>query len=104
MLYSPVKRKPELNPPPPVPEWAWDMVPDGDGGGGMAMAHTTTTYTDYVVGTLFINMVDASKEQLVWQGRAEKTLNEDTKPEKREKNINDAVQKVFYKYPPKIKK
>src|SRR6185369_2121122 len=40
------------------------------GGGGM----TTTTINDYVEGSLFINVI--SKNNLVWQGRATKTLDE----------------------------
>ena len=66
----------------------------GWGGGG---GTTTTQINDYVEGTLFINMI--SNEKLVWQGRAVKTLDENQSPEKRERNINYAVEDVFRKYP-----
>jgi hypothetical protein len=39
-------------------------------GGGFST--TTINYDTYVDGTLFIEMVDASKKQLVWQGRGTK--------------------------------
>jgi len=68
-------------------------------GGGMSTTHVS--YNDYTVGTLFINMIDGEKEQLIWQGRGEKTISEGASPEKREKNINNATAKIFSKYPPK---
>jgi hypothetical protein len=68
-------------------------------GGGFST--TTINYNDYIEGTLFINMVDAAKQQIVWQGRATKTLDENANAEKRDKNINSAVQQIFSKYPPK---
>jgi hypothetical protein len=68
-------------------------------GGGFST--TTINYNDYLEGTLFINMVDAAKQQIVWQGRATKTLDENANAEKRDKNINSAVQQIFSKYPPK---
>jgi len=68
-------------------------------GGGMTTTHVN--YSDYTVGTLIVSLADASKQQLVWQGRAEKTISEGATPEKREKNINNAAAKIFSKYPPK---
>jgi hypothetical protein len=68
-------------------------------GGGFST--TTINYNDYIEGTLFINMVDAAKQQIVWQGRATKTLDENATAEKRDKNINYAVKQIFSKYPPK---
>jgi hypothetical protein len=65
-----------------------------------------TTYVNvenYVDGTLFVNMVDKSSEKLVWQGRGTKTLEEHPTPEKKEQNINYAIQQIFTKYPPKKK-
>lgn len=68
-------------------------------GGGFS---TTTINTEqYVEGTLFVDMIDVSKKQLVWQGRAVGTLDPDASAEKREANINAAVKQVFTKYPPK---
>lgn len=66
-------------------------------GGGMSTTNVNTE--TYTVGTLFIDFIDAEKKVLVWQGRGEGTIDENTK--NREKNINDVVKKIFYFYPPK---
>ena len=80
----------------------------GYGGGytygyGGGFSTTQINYDTYVDGTLFIDMIDASKKQLVWQGRGTKTIDPDASSEKREKNINYAVKQIFMKYPPAIK-
>jgi hypothetical protein len=69
-------------------------------GGGMST--TTINYDTYVDGTLFVDMIDARKNQLVWQGRGTKTIDPDASQKKREDNINYAVKMIFAKYPPKI--
>ena len=61
---------------------------------------TTSTVSEIPVGTLIIDLVDAGKKQLVWRGTASKTLEPDASPETKEKNINEAVQKMFANYPP----
>lgn len=68
-------------------------------GGGFST--TQVNYNEYIDGTLFINLVDMTTEKIVWQGRATKTIDEDANADKREKNINYAVQQIFLKYPPK---
>ena len=60
---------------------------------------TTIDVNTYVEGTLFINMIDRQMEKIVWQGRGTKTLDEHASAEKREGNINKAVQYIFQKYP-----
>jgi hypothetical protein len=70
---------------------------------GGSFTTTSINYENYVEGTLFVDMVDAAKGQLVWQGRGVGTINPDVKPEKREANINKAVQQIFTKYPPVVK-
>jgi hypothetical protein len=70
-------------------------------GGGFST--TQINYNEYIEGTLFVNMVDASTTKIVWQGRATKTIDEDASPETREKNINYAVKQIFSKYPPAAK-
>lgn len=70
-------------------------------GGGFST--TTINYDKYIDGTLFIDMIDESKKQLVWQGRGTKTLDENASQQKREDNINYAVKQIFMKYPPAIK-
>jgi hypothetical protein len=78
----------------------------GYGGGyrygyGGGFSTTTINYDTYVDGTLFIDMIDAKKQQLVWQGRGTKTIDPDANQKKREENINYAVKQIFTQYPPK---
>ncbi len=75
--------------------------PYGYGGG---FSTTYVNYDEYVEGTLFISMVDNKQQKLIWQGRGTKTLAEGISPEQREKNINYAVENIFYKYPVKTVK
>jgi hypothetical protein len=49
-------------------------------------------------------MYDASRKQLVWRGIASKTLDPKAKPEKQDKNIAKAAQKMLKNYPPPKKK
>ena len=69
-------------------------------GGGFSI--TQINYDTYVDGTLFVDMIDASKNQLVWQGRGTKTINPDANQKQREENINYAVKQIFMQYPPKL--
>jgi len=73
-------------------------------GWGGGFSTTTINYDSYIEGTLFVDMIDASKNQLVWQGRGVGTLDPDADQAKREKNINYAVSQIFTKYPPVIGK
>ena len=52
------------------------------------------------VGTLVIDLVDAKTKTIVWRGMASKDLDPNAKPEKRDKNINQAAAKLFKHYPP----
>jgi hypothetical protein len=72
-------------------------------GGGM---NSTTTYgstSTVYVGQLDLSMYDPASKQLVWRGVASKTLDPKAKPEKKEKNIGKAVQKLLKNFPPKQK-
>jgi len=64
---------------------------------------TQITYNDYLVGSLFVNMVDLTSQKIVWQGRASKTINEDASSSQRDTNITNGVKKIFAQYPPKKK-
>jgi len=70
----------------------------GRGGG---MSTTTTQVRDILVGTLVIDLADAKAGQLAWRGMGVKEINTTAKPEKRDKNISEAVAKIFKNYPPK---
>jgi hypothetical protein len=71
-------------------------------GWGGGFSTTTINYDTYIDGTMFIDMIDVSKNQLVWQGRGTKTIDENASQKKREDNINYAVKQIFLQYPPKI--
>jgi hypothetical protein len=53
------------------------------------------------VGTLVLDMYDPTTKQLVWTGRATKTLDPGAKQEKQQKNLDKAMQKLLKNYPPK---
>jgi hypothetical protein len=70
------------------------------GGGGMTTGSTSTIY----VGQLALDMYSAAAKQLIWRGTASKTLDQNAKPEKQQKNLAKAVTKLLKNYPPPIKK
>ena len=82
----------------------WGMGPGFRGGwyGGAPSMSQSTTSTLYV-GELAIDMYEQPKKQLVWRGVASKTIDTNAKPEKREKNLTKALEKLFKNYPPKKK-
>jgi len=73
-------------------------------GGGWAGGTTTTQVRDILIGTLVIDMADVKKKQVAWRGMGVKEVNTQNNPEKRDKSITNAVNKIFKNYPPKIKK
>jgi hypothetical protein len=75
--------------------WGW--------GGGWAGGTTHTQVRDILIGTLVIDIADAKKGQLAWRGIGQKEIDTQAKPDKRDKNINNAVKKIFKNYPPKQK-
>lgn len=70
-------------------------------GWGGGFSTTTINYDSYTEGTVFIDMIDVAKNQLVWQGRAVGTFDPDISTEKREANIKNGTHQVFMQYPPK---
>jgi hypothetical protein len=68
------------------------------GGGG-----TSTTYVDKIpVGTLRVDIGEVKNKKMLWQGKAVDDLSD--KPEKVEKTINKAAEKMFKNFPPDLKK
>ena len=72
----------------------------GPWGGGSGMATTTMSFNE--MGTLVVDMFDASTRKQIWRGTASGTLSD--KPEKVIKKLDDAVQKMFKNFPPEPKK
>jgi hypothetical protein len=52
------------------------------------------------VGTLAVGIFDAKTRSIVWRAAATKDLDFGASPEKWEKNLNKAVEKMFKHYPP----
>jgi hypothetical protein len=80
----------------------WNAYGMGGGyrlGGGMATATSSTIN----VGTLVLDMYDPATKQLVWTGRATKTVNPSSNQEKNQKNLDKAMAKLLKNYPPKQK-
>jgi hypothetical protein len=78
----------------------WNAYGMGGGlrwGGGMATATSSTI----AIGTLVLDMYDPTSKQLVWTGRATKTLDPNNSQEKKQKNLNNAMKKLLAKFPPK---
>jgi hypothetical protein len=72
-------------------------------GGGMSSTTTYGSTSTVYVGQLDVSMYDPAQKQLVWRGVASKTLDPKAKPEKKQKNITKAVQKLLKNFPPKPK-
>jgi hypothetical protein len=73
---------------------------DGLGGwrwGGLG--ETTTQAVNYPVGSLVVDLYDAQNHQLIWRGVSSETLTNN--PEKNEKKLDKAVDKMFDHFPPK---
>ncbi len=70
------------------------------GGGGM----TTSTTSTISIGSAALDMFDAAKKQLVWRGLVSKAIDARAKPDKQQKNMKKAAEKLLKNYPPKKKK
>lgn len=51
-------------------------------------------------GSLYIDLIDAEKKELVWQGRGVGTLNNTKNIEKKEKRIREFVSHIMRQFPP----
>ena len=82
--------------------YAGGYGPYGYGWGG-GMSTTNTQVRNILVGTLVVDIADAKAKQVAWRGMATKELDPQAKPDKRDKNIANAMKKIFKNYPPKQK-
>jgi hypothetical protein len=53
------------------------------------------------VGTLVLDMYDPAAKQLVWTGRATKALDPSASQEKRQENLDKAMERLLKDFPPK---
>ncbi len=66
---------------------------------------TTTGQTSTIhIGSIGLDVYDASQHRLVWRGEVSKTLDTRAKPEKQQKNLGKAVAKLLKDFPPPVKK
>ena len=70
-------------------------------GWGPSFSASAINIHNYMEGTLFIDLISTSANQLVWQGRGTGTVQERLTAEKRDKRLSKAIAKIFKKYPPK---
>jgi len=72
------------------PGWGWR--------GWAGMGTATTSVIPERVGNLTVDIFDGSNKQLLWRGTASDVLSD--KPEKNDKKLSEAVDKMFKNFPP----
>jgi len=68
----------------------------GHGGG---FSSSSFTENEYIQGAMLLNVYDGKSTELLWNGVANKTVEEN--PQKREKSIPKTVKKLLKKFPVK---
>lgn len=68
-----------------------------------ATGSATATSSTIEVGTLVLDMYDSTAKELVWTGHATKTINPSKDPQKNQRNIDKAMQKLLKGFPPRRK-
>jgi hypothetical protein len=77
--------------------WGTWAPPFGDIGTGSALGASIP------IGTVMVDLVDASTKKLVWRGAARSPLDSEASAEKRQELVDDAMKKLFKAFPPKKK-
>lgn len=72
--------------------YGWGWSPYFWGGGGNMQSYTS------IKGTLFVDLIDADRNELVWQGLGTGVLTQ--KIEKKEEKIKKIVNEILQKFPP----
>ncbi len=62
-----------------------------------------TTISEYTEGTLFVDLIDANKKELAWQGIGSGGLTTSGNVEKKEARIKEFVAQIMAQYPPAVK-
>jgi hypothetical protein len=74
--------------------WGWSWGWSAWAGGG----YSTTTYVPFYEGTLVIDIVDAKRSKLVFQGTSTQSVS--SRPNKNTEKLGKAVNRIMAKYPP----
>ena len=75
---------------------------NGTGWGGYrlsGMRSGSARVEEVLLGTLAVQMINAQTGAVMWRGMVTKEIDLNAKPDKRERNIQGAVEKIFKKYP-----
>src|SRR5215468_2074981 len=67
---------------------------------GFESGAATATSSTIHVGTLVLDIYDPAAKQLIWTGSASKTIDNTKNPQKIQKNLNKAMQKLLKDFPP----
>lgn len=71
----------------------------GQGGDSAAATATTTVHS----GQLILDMYNSTTKKLVWRGVISHSIDADAKPDKKQRHMDKAVEKLLNGYPPKKK-
>jgi len=82
-------------------ETFYSGFPGWDWRGWAGMGTATSTVIPERVGNLMVDVFDGATKQLLWRGAASEVLS--SKAEKNEKKMEEAVDKMFKKFPPESK-
>jgi hypothetical protein len=78
--------------------WGWGGWGWG-GGWGPGMDESTTTTNNQRVGTLVVDLFDATSKKLLWRGLATEDLSSNS--EKNTKSLDGDINNMFKRFPPK---
>ena len=84
-----------------VTNWGYGYGPHYGGYRGGYWGPGGTTASEYEEGSLILDFVDAKSKKMIWRGVAKAEVQNVDTPEKKEKLINKAVQKILKNFPPK---
>lgn len=73
----------------------------GYGLGRVGVGSTDVRVSEYEVGTLLLDVVDGSTNELVWRASAQARIDPNRTPQERTKLIRDAVHQMLERFPPK---
>lgn len=79
----------------PAPGWAWGW---GWGWAAWSDGYSTTTVEPFYEGTLVVNMVDAKRNQLVFQGTSTQSVS--SRASRNTERLARAVNRIMARYPP----
>ena len=79
--------------------WGWYPYYWGAYGYGRGYGNNVSTSTQ---GSLYIDLIDSKKKELVWQGKGIGTLSNTKNIAKKEERIKEFVSEILQKYPPTV--